>query len=347
MHLRQFDYSLPPELIAAYPKAQREDSRLLIVDQSFAHCQFSAIYDWLQSGDLLVVNNTKVMKARIITIKPTGGKVALLFEQAIDEYHAWVNLNTKSTFHSGELFIPSTASKEGIILRVLEKKGGQSKVQAPIPWKTVLEHYGTLPLPPYIKRPINACDYERYQTVYAKHSGAIAAPTAGLHFGADYQKRLRQRGINIAEVTLHVGSGTFQPIRVSDISQHSMHSEYYSINEKNSNLINDALAQNARIVAVGTTTLRVLESVCRGGRVQAGSGQTRLFIKPGFRFQVADVLLTNFHLPKSTLLVLICAFGGYDRMMAAYKKAIAHGYRFYSYGDAMLITRWGDSTHAF
>jgi len=291
----------------------------------------------VQKDDLLVFNDTRVLKARLFGSKESGGKVEVMVERVLDEHEVLAQIRASKS--------PKPRSKlrlaEVISVTVLERAGEFYRLRFDDKENvlSLLERYGQLPLPPYITHSADAGDEERYQTVYARQSGAVAAPTAGLHFDEEMLATLRVCGAEIAYVTLHVGAGTFQPVRAEYTHEHIMHSERYTIPRETVAAIGEARKRGGRVIAVGTTTLRALESAVCAGEIKAGEGETNIFITPGYRFNAVDVLLTNFHLPKSTLLMLVCAFGGMSEMMAAYQYAVEQGYRFFSYGDAMLIER--------
>ena len=338
LSLADFDFELPRELIAQHPLADRAASRLLHVAPSrFEDRRFTDIESLLRPSDLLVFNDTKVINARLLGRKRSGGRVEALIERVLEPTLALAMVRTSHSPAPGTCFIFDDevhATVEGrqddfFLLRF------DREVQ------TALARHGLVPLPPYIDHAASSADALRYQTVYAARPGAVAAPTAGLHFSADLLARLRARGIESAHVTLHVGAGTFQPVRVERIAEHRMHSERYEISESAALAINAARAAGRRVVAVGTTSLRALESAADGSEaiVRSGARETALFITPGFRFRIVDLLLTNFHLPKSTLLMLVSAFAGVDRIRAAYAHAIEQRYRFFSYGDSMLLVR--------
>ena len=334
MKLSDFDYNLPEELIAQYPADKRDESRLLVLDRKsgkIEHTVFKDIINYLSPSDLLVLNDTLVFPARLIgRKKKTGGKVEVFLLKEISHnrweiipHSAFRNQNSvEVVFGDGELEC-RIFEREAIF----ECNGDIYKM---------LEKYGKVPLPPYIKREANpSLDYERYQTVYAENRGAVAAPTAGLHFTKELLSNIEKKGVETAKVTLHVGYGTFKPVKAENIKEHKIEPEYYEIKESEAIKINNAVKSGKRIVAVGTTTVRTLESFT--GEINAQNGYTSLFIYNGFNFRVTKSLLTNFHLPKSTLLMLVCAFAGRDMILYAYGEAIKKGYRFYSYGDAMLI----------
>jgi S-adenosylmethionine:tRNA ribosyltransferase-isomerase len=333
--LSDYDFDLPPELVAQLPLAQRSASRLLHVAQAaFADRAFTDIVDLLSPGDLLVFNNTRVLKARFFGVKETGGKVEALVERVLDARTVHAQLRASKSPPPGTRIRLADAFD----VVVGERAGEFFTLTFPDDVFDLIEAHGRLPLPPYIEHAADAVDEERYQTVYAKEPGAVAAPTAGLHFDAPLLQRLQERGVRLAYVTLHVGAGTFQPVRVENLAEHQMHSEWYTISQDTVDAVAETRAAGRSVVAVGTTSLRALESASQSGRLVAGSADTRLFITPGYRFHTVNRLITNFHLPKSTLLMLVSAFAGYDTMRAAYRHAIEQRYRFFSYGDAMLLT---------
>jgi S-adenosylmethionine:tRNA ribosyltransferase-isomerase len=333
--LSDYDFDLPPELVAQTPLAERSASRLLHVEQhAFADRAFTDIVDLLSPGDLLVFNNTRVLKARFFGVKETGGKVEALVERVLDARTVHAQLRASKSPPPGTRIRLADAFD----VVVGERAGEFFTLTFPDDVFDLIEAHGRLPLPPYIEHAADAHDEERYQTVYAREPGAVAAPTAGLHFDAPLLQRLQQRGVRMAYVTLHVGAGTFQPVRVENLAEHQMHSEWYTISQDTVDAVAETRAAGRSVVAVGTTSLRALESASQGGQLVAGSADTRLFITPGYRFHTVNRLITNFHLPKSTLLMLVSAFAGYDTMRAAYRHAIEQRYRFFSYGDAMLLT---------
>jgi S-adenosylmethionine:tRNA ribosyltransferase-isomerase len=338
MDVDQFAFDLPSELIAQYPAAERGQSRLLHLDGAtgaIADLRFSDLPEIVQPQDLLIFNDTRVMKARLKAHKQSGGKLEMLIERVIADRRALALIKASHAPQPGSVVCVAEAVDAHVVARegelyLLEFLGERSVQQ-------VMEEFGTLPLPPYIERQTEARDDARYQTVYARALGAVAAPTAGLHFDVELFERLQQRGVQHAFVTLHVGAGTFQPVRVRSIEEHRMHSERYSIPPETAVAIEHARRAGGRVVAVGTTSLRALESGASAGRLESGEGETALFIRPGFHFRVVDRLLTNFHLPRSTLLMLVCAFAGFEATLSAYRHAVAERYRFFSYGDAMLV----------
>jgi len=334
--LSDFDFDLPPELIAQTPLTERSASRLLQLDGDVPRDRgFAELVDLLQAGDVLVFNDTRVLKARFFGIKETGGKVEVLVERVIDDRTVHAQVRASKSPPPGTVIRLAEAFDVIVGVRV----GEFFTLQFPEDVFTLIEAHGRLPLPPYIEHDADAFDETRYQTVYARAPGAVAAPTAGLHFDEALLARLRDKGVNLAYVTLHVGAGTFQPVRTEDLSAHQMHSEWYTIDESTAATVMAAKAAGKHVIAVGTTSLRALESASRGGELVAGSADTRLFITPGYQFRTVDRLVTNFHLPKSTLLMLVSAFAGYAPIRTAYQHAIAQRYRFFSYGDAMFLTR--------
>lgn len=340
--LSDFDFDLPQELIAQVPLPERSASRLLQVDgERLVDRRFADIVDLLQPGDLMVFNDTRVLKARFFGVKETGGKAEVLIERVLDAHtvHAQVRAS-KSPAPGSRIRLA-----DAFDVTVGGRAGEFYVLQFPSDVFELIDAHGRLPLPPYIEHAADAFDEQRYQTVYAREPGAVAAPTAGLHFDQPLLDRLREKGVQSAYVTLHVGAGTFQPVRSENLSEHRMHSEWYTISQAAADAVQAAQAAGRHVVAVGTTSLRALESASQSGRLQAGSADTRLFITPGYQFNTVTRLVTNFHLPKSTLLMLVSAFAGYEQIRAAYRHAIAQRYRFFSYGDAMLLTRL-DPAHA-
>ena len=340
MRTQDFDFLLPQELIAQFPAETRRASRLLALDGRDGSLQdrvFAELPDFIQPHDVIIFNDTRVIKARVFGTKQTGGQVEMLLERVQDEQHAVAQIRASHAPKIGSRIVirPDAA------FLVLKREGDlyHVRLEADLPLLAWLEQHGSLPLPPYIARQPDASDEARYQTVYATKPGAVAAPTAGLHFDEAMLSELRARGAQIAYVTLHVGAGTFQPVRVDDVREHQMHSEWYHVPETTVAAIAQAKAQGGRVLAVGTTSLRALESAAGGGTLQAGYGDTNIFIIPGYRFRVVERLFSNFHLPKSTLFMLVCAFGGMVNLKLAYRHAIEQRYRFFSYGDAMLIER--------
>jgi S-adenosylmethionine:tRNA ribosyltransferase-isomerase len=337
--LSDFDFALPPELIAQHPAPERSASRLLDgrawppVDRIFR--ELPAL---LNPGDLLVFNDTRVIKARLFGTKPTGGAVEALVERVLPGHEVWAHLRASKSPKAGSI----VRFADAFDAEVLGRGGpddGLFHLRFPDDPLVLLERHGHVPLPPYITHADSEDDARRYQTVFAAKPGAVAAPTAALHFDEGVLAALRERGVGLARVTLHVGAGTFQPVRTENLAEHRMHSEWFEVSADTVAAIERTRTAGGRIVAVGTTTLRALESATVSGQLVAGSRDTDLFITPGFRFRVVDVLLTNFHLPKSTLMMLVSALAGYEHIMALYRHAIEQRYRFFSYGDAMLLER--------
>lgn len=339
MQLSDFDYQLPPELIAAMPLAERSASRLLIVDGETGVCHdgcFIDVLDLLQAGDLLVFNNTRVIPARLHGQKLSGGKVEVLVERVLDEHQVLAHVRASKAPKPGTKLLLEQAIQAEVLGRVDDLF--QLKFLGEIAVLDLLEQYGHIPLPPYIERADTLEDRERYQTVFAAQPGAVAAPTAGLHFDQAIIQQLKQKGVETAEVTLHVGAGTFQPVRVQDLSKHIMHAEYVQVNQAVCDAVAACKARGGRVVAVGTTSVRSLESAAQSGELHPYQADTRLFITPGYTFKVVDAMITNFHLPQSTLLMLVAAFAGYDNILNSYRHAVRQHYRFFSYGDAMFLT---------
>jgi S-adenosylmethionine:tRNA ribosyltransferase-isomerase len=339
MRVTDFDYALPEELIAQRPTAERSGSRLLHLDGTSGALEDLAFTDFptlVGAQDVIVVNDTRVIKARLVGRKSTGGRVELLVERILGQHEALALLRAShppavgGTLLVGEDLRIDVLAREGDLYRLRFQAASVAEA---------LERHGAIPLPPYIARAPEMRDAERYQTVYAIHPGAVAAPTAGLHLDQTMLAGLARRGVRIARVTLHVGLGTFQPVRAEHVEEHHMHRERFEVPASAVEQIAAARAAGGRVLAVGTTALRALESAARGGRLEAATGETDLFVYPGFRFRVVDRLLTNFHLPKSSLMMLVAAFGGLDHILRAYAHAVERRYRFFSYGDAMLIER--------
>lgn len=341
MTLDDFDYPLPEHLIAQEPPAERGASRMLVVhgpSGRFRDGWFREFPQFVEPGDVVVFNNTKVIPARLHGTKPTGGRVEILVERILDDHAVLAQVSASHSPQAGSRI----ALDGGVEAEVLGREGPFFRLgfHAPEPVLEILHRHGELPLPPYIQRAAGAADEARYQTVYASRPGAVAAPTAGLHFTDAILSRVVERGARLCEITLHVGAGTFQPVRVSDVRDHRMHSERYEVPRDVAQAILSAKRTGGRVIAIGTTSVRALESVvAQHGEMRAATGETDLFITPGYRFQVVDLMLTNFHLPRSTLLMLVSAFGGQDLMRRAYLHAVEQAYRFFSYGDAMLIER--------
>ena len=338
-HINDFDFDLPSDLIAQYPPTVRGTSRLLVApcNQPIQDNQFTDFIDYFESSDVLVMNNTQVIKARLFGQKATGGKIEALIERILDEHTAWVHLKSSKSPKAGSRLI----FNDKIVTECLGRHGELFVLQfsGSLNVYQILEKYGQMPLPPYIERLPDDKDDSRYQTVYCKQQGAVAAPTAGLHFTPEMLHALQQKGVILQEVTLHVGAGTFQPVRVENIKDHKMHHERYFVPHSVVDCIQHAQENGKKVCAVGTTSLRALEAASLSGSLKAGSGDTDIFITPGFQFRTANMLLTNFHLPKSTRLMLVSAFAGYDKIRHIYQHAIEQQSRFFSEGDAMLVYR--------
>jgi S-adenosylmethionine:tRNA ribosyltransferase-isomerase len=337
---RDFHYDLPPDLIAQYPSEPRGASRLLVLDaatEGLHDAWFDHLPDLLRPGDLLVFNDTRVIPARLYGHKATGGRIEILVERLLDEQRLLAHLRASKPPRPGSTLRLADAIPVTVLGRTDDLY--ELRFDAAEPVLTLLERYGQVPLPPYITRPPEPADADRYQTVYARQPGAVAAPTAGLHFTPELLARLEARGVARTFVTLHVGAGTFQPVRSESIEAHRMHSEPVEVSVATCAAVRAAQARGGQVVAVGTTAVRSLESACQTGDLQPFHGLTRLFIHPGYRCRCVDALITNFHLPESTLLMLVAALAGYEPVMRAYRHAVAQRYRFFSYGDAMFITR--------
>ena len=340
MQLSDFYFDLPEELIAAYPLEQRSSSRLLCLDGNSGELQhriFSDLVDLVEPGDLLVFNDTRVIPARLHGQKESGGKVEMLVERVTGDKRALVHLRASRTPKEGARL----SFEGGIRAEVVGRKDGLFDLQFDIDTSLIeaLEQHGHMPLPPYIKREDQQSDRERYQTVYNRKPGAVAAPTAGLHFDEALFAKLEAKGVNKAFVTLHVGAGTFRPVKVDNIEEHQMHAEYIEVGEEACAAVAATKAAGKRVIAVGTTSVRCLETAGAGGELKPFFGDTQIFIYPGYQYRQVDALVTNFHLPESTLMMLVSAFAGYQNTMTAYAVAVQEKYRFFSYGDAMFITR--------
>lgn len=335
MDRAQFHYDLPAELIAQAPLDERSASRLLVLDaDAIEDAVFTDLIDRIQPGDLLVFNDTRVLPARLIGRKSSGGRVELLLERILDECAARVQIRASRSPRPGAVIsLPGGAS-----LAIERRDGSMFDVRLDCPLRPYLERHGQVPLPPYIDRAAGPEDRERYQTVYARVPGAVAAPTAGLHFDAALLDEFTRKGVGQAWLTLHVGAGTFAPVREQRIEEHELHAEWLRVPESLCERIESTKARGGRVVAVGTTTVRALETAALGGKLASFEGESRLFIYPGFRFRVVDAIVTNFHLPESSLLMLVAAFAGHVRIMRAYRHAVEQRYRFFSYGDAMFIS---------
>lgn len=341
MHVKDFSFELPEQLIARFPKAERSSSRLLVMNKHSGELQhhiFKDLADQLQAGDLLVFNNTKVIPARLFGQKLSGGKVEVLVERMLDNKRFLAHVRASKAPKAGAILLLENSAE--VRMNQRHEELFELEVLSDEPVLTMLERLGHMPLPPYIDRPDNDEDKARYQTVYNAKPGAVAAPTAGLHFDQPLLDKLSAKGVEFAYVTLHVGAGTFQPVRVDNVLEHKMHAEYIEVSQQVVDAVTACKARGNRVIAVGTTSVRSLESAAQQGegKLIAYSGDTKIFIYPGYRFNVIDALVTNFHLPESTLIMLVSAFSQRDYVMQAYQTAIAEQYRFYSYGDAMFIS---------
>ncbi|WP_296262194.1 MULTISPECIES: tRNA preQ1(34) S-adenosylmethionine ribosyltransferase-isomerase QueA [unclassified Pseudomonas] len=338
MRVADFTFELPDALIARHPLAERRSSRLLTLDGpsgALAHRQFTDLLDYLRSGDLMVFNNTRVIPARLFGQKASGGKLEILVERVLDQHRVLAHVRSSKSPKAGSTILIDGGGEAEMVAR----HDALFELRFAEPVLPLLERVGHMPLPPYIDRPDDDADRERYQTVYAQRAGAVAAPTAGLHFDQTMMDAIAKKGVESAFVTLHVGAGTFQPVRVERIEDHHMHNEWLEVTQDVVDAVAACRARGGRVIAVGTTSVRSLESAARDGVLKPFSGDTDIFIYPGRPFHVVDALVTNFHLPESTLLMLVSAFAGYPETMAAYAAAVDNGYRFFSYGDAMFITR--------
>ncbi|MFI8465426.1 MULTISPECIES: tRNA preQ1(34) S-adenosylmethionine ribosyltransferase-isomerase QueA [Stutzerimonas stutzeri subgroup] len=338
MQVADFFFQLPDALIARHPLAERRASRLLVLEGEtgkLSHRNFADLLDHVRPGDLMVFNNTRVIPARLFGQKATGGKLEILVERVVGNRSVLAHVRSSKSPKAGSKILLDGGGEAEMIARhdaLFELEFGEDVLP-------LLERIGHMPLPPYIDRPDDAADRERYQTVYAQRAGAVAAPTAGLHFDEALLQTLRESGVETAYVTLHVGAGTFQPVRVERIEEHHMHREWLEVGQDVVDAVAACRSRGGRVIAVGTTSVRSLETAARDGELKPFSGDTDIFIYPGKSFHVVDALVTNFHLPESTLLMLVSAFAGYPETMAAYAEAVAQRYRFFSYGDAMFITR--------
>ncbi len=336
MRRADFHYDLPDSLIAQQPLAERSASRMLTLDGATGAVADRRVRDFpslLNPGDLLVFNDTRVIPARLFALKESGGKVEVMLERPLDGRHALVHARASKPVRPD-----MPLATRGGTLRTIEKRGDLWVIELPEPALPFFERYGQMPLPPYIRREPVASDTSRYQSVFAKRQGAVAAPTASLHFDTDLLAAIEARGVERAFITLHVGAGTFQPVRTDAVGAHVMHAEFVEVSAGTCERVAAARARGGRVIAVGTTVVRALESAAGGGRLEPYVGDSSLFIVPGFRFRVVDAMLTNFHLPESTLLMLVSAFAGREAVLAAYRHAVAGQYRFFSYGDAMFVT---------
>lgn len=343
MKLSDFHYELPADLIAHHPTPARTDSRLLVLDGAsgaVAHRQFVDLLDYLRPEDLLVFNNTRVVPARLFGAKESGGRVEILIERLLDSQQVLAQMRASKAPKPGAkifLSVSAAAAVSDQVVIVIAKNNDLYTLQFAGDVLATLNVFGHMPLPPYIDREDTSTDRERYQTVYAQREGAVAAPTAGLHFSAEYLRRCRELGVDFGYVTLHVGAGTFQPVRTQNVIEHRMHAEYIEVGAELCAQVEAARSRGGRVIAIGTTSVRALESAASAGELQPFSGDTRIFIYPGYRFRCVDALLTNFHLPESTLLMLVSAFAGRENVLSAYGAAVEKRYRFFSYGDAMLV----------
>ncbi|MBJ7537528.1 tRNA preQ1(34) S-adenosylmethionine ribosyltransferase-isomerase QueA [Marinomonas transparens] len=342
MLVSDYHFNLPDSLIANYPTPDRTASRLLHLDGpsgDVVHRQFPDVLDLVQPGDLMVFNNTRVIPARVFGLKESGGKVEVLVERVLGSNEALAHIRASKSPKENSKLILGQDKGESVEATMLGRSGTLFHLAFDEPVLEVLARAGHMPLPPYIERPDEESDQERYQTVYNQKPGAVAAPTAGLHFDDALLERLKAKGVEIAFVTLHVGAGTFQPMKVANVKDHVMHAEYIDVDQVVVDQVKATKARGGRVIAVGTTSVRSLESASQGGELVPMQGDTSIFIYPGYEFKTVDALVTNFHLPESTLIMLISAFAGYDHVMSAYQLAVEQKYRFFSYGDAMFITR--------
>lgn len=347
MQVKDFHFELPNELIASFPLAQRSASRLLCLDGNsgeLQHKQFGDVLDFLKEGDLVVFNNTRVIPARLFGEKASGGKIEMLVERVLDQHRVLAHIRSSRSPKPGTTLIFEGGAQATMIGR--HENLFELHFEGDIAVLDILEKHGHMPLPPYMNREDQLEDRERYQTVYGSQPGAVAAPTAGLHFDEALLAKLDEKGVEAAFVTLHVGAGTFQPVKVDRIEDHIMHAEYIEVDRSVCEAVKATRARGGRVVAVGTTSVRSLESASQSGEIAPFYGDSSIFIFPGYEFKSVDLLITNFHLPESTLLMLVSAFAGYDHVMAAYASAVAEKYRFFSYGDAMFISRKTDKTEA-
>ena len=341
MRLSDFDYELPESLIASRPPEERRDSRLLVVDgDRLTDSQFAVLPEWLRAGDLLVLNDTRVVKARLRGRKATGGKIEVLIERLLEPERALAHVRASKSPSAGVRL----EFEDDVFATVLGREGNLFLLEFSADASQIMASQGEVPLPPYIDRRAEEFDEQRYQTVYASEPGAVAAPTAGLHFDEPMLAELESRGVGHCFVTLHVGAGTFQTLKHENVNDNSLHSERIVVSDETARQVREARASGGRVVAVGTTSVRSLESASRNGEIDAFQGESDLFIRPGYRFRSVDALITNFHLPRSSLLMLVSALAGRERMLHAYQHAVSCRYRFFSYGDAMLIIPDGGSS---
>jgi S-adenosylmethionine:tRNA ribosyltransferase-isomerase len=345
MKRSDFHFDLPEQLIASYPLPERTDSRLLCLDGSdgsIEHRHFTDLHELLQAGDLLVLNNTRVIPARVWGRKATGGKVEILLERILSETECLAHVRaSKSPKPGSSIHLLEQPDSELVAtdVEIVDRQGElfQLRLTAPDSWLPLLQRIGHMPLPPYIDRADESLDRTRYQTVYGERDGAVAAPTAGLHFSEQFLVDCQNSGVETAFITLHVGAGTFQPVRVDNIEDHAMHAEYLEVDAQLCRQVEQTRERGGRVIAVGTTAVRALETAASSGSLAPYAGDSRIFIYPGYSFKVIDAMITNFHLPESTLIMLVSAFAGRESIMAAYREAVAEQYRFFSYGDAMFI----------
>ncbi|WP_394183509.1 tRNA preQ1(34) S-adenosylmethionine ribosyltransferase-isomerase QueA [Marinomonas posidonica] len=342
MLVSDYHFDLPDSLIANYPTPDRTASRLLHLDGpsgEVVHRQFPDVLDLVQAGDLMVFNNTRVIPARVFGQKESGGKVEILVERVTSSHEVLAHVRASKSPKEGTKIFLGQDKGEQIEATMLGRSGALFHLAFQEPVLDILTRVGHMPLPPYIERPDEDSDQERYQTVYNEKPGAVAAPTAGLHFDDALLTKLKDKGVEVAFVTLHVGAGTFQPMKVDNVEDHIMHAEYVEVDEQVVQQVQATKARGGRVIAVGTTSVRSLESASQSGQIAPMQGDTSIFIYPGYEFKTVDALVTNFHLPESTLIMLISAFAGYQQVMSAYRVAVEQKYRFFSYGDAMFITR--------
>ena len=350
MRRQDFHFDLPAELVAQEPLAERTASRLMVLEGrsgNVGHSYFSALTDWINPEDLLVFNNTRVIPARLYGIKQTGGRVEILIERVVDDHTVVAHIRASKAPKDGSAIIITAddqADASEHTVRVQRRDGALYRlISETDTWRLIMRSFGHVPLPPYIDRDDAKMDWQRYQTVYACREGAVAAPTAGLHFDQTLLSDLAAQGVATADVTLHVGSGTFQPVRVEDVTTHQMHSEWLEVTDEVVAAVKACRERHGRVIAVGTTSVRALETAAAGGQLAPFTGESDIFLYPGKQFRVIDAMITNFHLPESTLIMLVSAFAGYENTMAAYKEAVRARYRFFSYGDAMFVTPTADA----
>ncbi|MFT2109811.1 tRNA preQ1(34) S-adenosylmethionine ribosyltransferase-isomerase QueA [Marinomonas sp. 2405UD68-3] len=342
MRVSDYRFDLPDSLIARYPTEVRTSSRLLQLSGEtgeLSHRSFEQILDLVNPGDLMVFNNTRVIAARVFGQKASGGKLEVLVERLLSPYEILAHIRSSKSPKVGSDIVLGTDKGESVPVKMLGREGALFRLKFEEPILEVLERVGHIPLPPYLERPDEEFDRERYQTVYNEKPGAVAAPTAGLHFDDIILQKIKDKGVQVAFVTLHVGAGTFQPVKVEAVEDHQMHAEYIEVEQEVVDLVANTKAKGGRVIAVGTTSVRSLESASQSGVLESMTGDTSIFIYPGYIFKTVDAMITNFHLPESTLIMLISAFAGYSEVMNAYKAAIEEKYRFFSYGDAMFISR--------